>query len=450
MTLAGDRRVDPFRQAELDGIRLGFLVRAGALAAVAIYLPFETTLPPLTYYYPIISLAILLGGAPLLAARLGFDQPMIRYGLAVLEAAVVVVAVTVPNPFDPGEFLPLAARFKFDNIMYPLLFVGFYSLSFSPRLVLVSGGATTLFWLLAMTWAMAQPDYDQRFALPGGWTGSTPDQKTLYLADPYHLKPTTIAKQSLLILITSMIAAVAAARARRLVTQRVRAEQTRANLARYVSPNLVESLGAAELPFDATRRATVAIMFVDVIGFTRLAATQSPEAIIDLLRQLLGRLEAAVFRHGGTLDKYLGDGLMATFGTPLPGPHDAVSALACAREMVETVDHWRTERCAASLPPANIAIGLHWGPVVLGNIGGESRLEFATLGDSVNVASRIEEETRALQAVVALSDEFRRAVVAQAPAHEAERLLASFVPQPPRNLRGREAPTVIWVLPRTE
>ena len=104
-------------------------------------------------------------------------------------------------------------------------------------------------------------------------------------------------------------------------------------------------------------------------------------------------METEVFKHHGTLDKYLGDGLMATFGTPFTSDTDASNALACAKAMVDVVDNWNKERQRAGEEPIGASFGIHYGPATLGDIGA-NRLEFAVLGNTVNVASRLENLTR--------------------------------------------------------
>src|SRR5690606_37992761 len=135
--------------------------------------------------------------------------------------------------------------------------------------------------------------------------------------------------------------------------------------------------------------------------------------VIAFLRGLHARLEAAVFEHEGTLDKFLGDGVMATFGTPEPGPRDAVNALAAGRAMLATIADWNVERQAAGEPPVRLSIGIHYGEAVLGNIGTDRRLEFAVLGDVVNVASRLETLTRKLGCRLAASAELIAATRSQ-------------------------------------
>ena len=132
-----------------------------------------------------------------------------------------------------------------------------------------------------------------------------------------------------------------------------------------------------------------------------------------MLRAFHGRMVEAVFAHGGTLDKFIGDGLMATFGTPVPGPSSATNALACARAMLHDLDGWNAERRARGEPPIGAGIGLHYGPAVLGDIGGAERFEFAVIGDTVNVASCLERLTRKLDSRLVVGDALIRQLRAE-------------------------------------
>ncbi len=201
---------------------------------------------------------------------------------------------------------------------------------------------------------------------------------------------------------------------RRLVYAQARVERARANLARHVSANLVEDLAAVDEPFGPVRTQEVAVLFVDIVGFTGLCEGMAPEAVVAMLRDFHGRMADCVFAHGGTLDKFIGDSVMATFGTPHPGPHDAANALACARAMLAALDGWNGERASRGEPPLHVGIGLHFGPVVLGDIGDERRVEFAVLGDTVNTASRLEALTRSLDTSLAASQALVDRVLAQA------------------------------------
>jgi adenylate cyclase len=112
-------------------------------------------------------------------------------------------------------------------------------------------------------------------------------------------------------------------RARRLVAAQAESERARGNLARYFSPNVVDQLARVEEPLGPVRVQPAAVLFADIVGFTAASERQSPEQTIALLREVHHRMADAVFDHGGTLDKYIGDAVMATFGTPHPATDDA-------------------------------------------------------------------------------------------------------------------------------
>jgi adenylate cyclase len=234
-------------------------------------------------------------------------------------------------------------------------------------------------------------------------------------------------------------------RSRRLVLRQIGVARERANLARYFAPTVVDQLAQLDEPLGTTRVQPVAVMFADIVGFSRFAEGSEPRRIVDTLRAFHGRLERAIFDHGGTLDKFLGDGVMATFGTPNVGSQDARNALASALAASAAMRAWNHERAAAGEPVIQLSIGIHYGPVVLGDIGSERRLEFAVLGDVVNVAQRLEGLTRRLGCQIAISDAFVQTLREQS-ATEADALLAGFQPAAPQALRGREQSVQVWTL----
>lgn len=219
---------------------------------------------------------------------------------------------------------------------------------------------------------------------------------------------------------------------RREVEGRMRAaERERSNLARFFSPQLVEHMISIEQPLSVEHFQPATVLFVDMIGFTTFCSENEPRAVIDMLRKLLAVLSEQVFAHDGTVDKFMGDGLMAVFGSPAPGPRDATNAVRCALAMQNAVDHWNAERGDAQ--PIRIAIGIHSGNVILGDIGSERRLEFAVLGDTVNVASRIEGKCRSLKATVL----FSAAVLEAIESEDGISLLVGHLDFGQQELRGR-------------
>jgi adenylate cyclase len=438
---AGGRLATAFATEELAGLRLAFLCRLGALLVVAVWLALQNPWPQTFWYLGIVALSVLLGAAPLLLARAGASPATYRYLLPVLDFALFTFAVMAPTPWDDPA-LPLAMRLRFDNVLFGYILLAAQVLTLSPRAVLWSGIAAAACWGLGALWVAARtgftpyPPPSEIFALPAA-------ERVALFNDPTRVNGYLLAQEMLLFVVVGAVLAAAVARARRLVGRQAEAERARANLARHFSPNMVEELAAADEPLGAVKRLDAAVLFADLVGFTRLAEELTPEQTVALLRDLHGRLAGAVFAHGGTLDKYLGDGIMATFGTPRTSGRDAANALAAARAMLRAVDDLNRQRRLLRQPPLRLAVGIHAGPLVLGDIGDAQRLEYAVLGETVNIAQRLEQLTRALDARLCVSDDFMVALKAESAA-AATGDLVRLSPQPIRGLRRRLG---VWMLP---
>jgi adenylate cyclase len=233
------------------------------------------------------------------------------------------------------------------------------------------------------------------------------------------------------------------ARMRELERRRAAAERARLNLSRYFSPNIVEILAERDEPLGAVRRQTVAVLFVDIVGFTRMAETMAPEAVVTMLRQFHDRMTAEIFACGGTVEKYIGDAIFAVFGLPNACPEDAANALRCARRMIAALDRWNGERTEQSEAPLAIGIGLNYGPAVIGDVGSRHGLSFTVIGDTVNTASRLQGLTRSLDTPLVAAEAIVAAIRA-APAPDATELLAGLCERGEQILRGRSAPVHIW------
>jgi adenylate cyclase len=221
------------------------------------------------------------------------------------------------------------------------------------------------------------------------------------------------------------------------------AERARSNLSRYFSPNIVEMLAAQDEPLGAVRRQTVAVLFVDIVGFTRMAEAMPPEAVVTLLRQFHERMTAQIFACGGTVEKYIGDEIFGVFGVPTTGDNDAANALFCADMMLEALDRWNVERIQAGEKPLAIGIGLNYGPAVLGDVGSEHSMSFTVIGDTVNTASRLQGLTRTLKTPLVVGDALINAVTAGS-SETVLTLASQLLDQGEQTLRGRAGPVRIW------
>jgi len=223
------------------------------------------------------------------------------------------------------------------------------------------------------------------------------------------------------------------------------AERARANLARYFTPNMVEMLASSDHRQRTAWRADVAVLFADIVGFTTYAESVPPEDVLTLLREFHGAMEAEVYQHGGSLEKYIGDALLATFGVPSPSGREASQALGCARAMLGALGRLNETRRRRGDQPIRAGIGLHWGPAVLGDIGTDRNAAFVVIGDTVNSASRLQSATREFDAVLIVSQELLDAVRAEDVAG-AQALLNDLIELGEHTLRGRSKPLRLWAL----
>jgi adenylate cyclase len=166
-----------------------------------------------------------------------------------------------------------------------------------------------------------------------------------------------------------------------------------------------EGVGAAE----RGGLCTVAVLFVDVRGFTAMAERMSPRELGPFLAEFRDLVTRCVFACDGTIDKFIGDGALVVIGAPEARPDAAACALGCAGSVLAAVGRWSTRRVASGLPPVRVAIGAHHGQVFAGIVGSEGMLEFTVLGDTVNVAERLQRAAADAGTDLVVSDAFRRA-----------------------------------------
>jgi adenylate cyclase len=227
---------------------------------------------------------------------------------------------------------------------------------------------------------------------------------------------------------------------------KIAAQRARANLARYVPPHLVEILSERDEPFGPPRLLDVAVLFADMRGFTALSETMKPFEVMELLREFHRRMAAATFRFGGTIDDYIGDAILATFGVSEDGGPHAANALTCAREMLSIMSKWNAERVAGGKDPLGVGIGVNYGPAVVGDIGSERYMDFTVIGDTVNVASRLERLTRSIDTDLVVSQALADKVSDEGA--EAKSGLTDLLQYGAHDIAGRLDAVPIYILPR--
>lgn len=186
--------------------------------------------------------------------------------------------------------------------------------------------------------------------------------------------------------------------------ERARRERLRADFARYVPPAVVDALVAADsAPRVQGERRTLSLLFGDLAGFTAASETLPPEAVASALNQYFTRMAQCVLGHGGTLDKFIGDAVMAFWNAPLPDPAHAARAVACAQAMQREMHTLRAAWCGTPFADVGLRIGVHTGEAAVGHMGSSERFTYTAVGDAVNTAARLEGANKALGTDVLLS-----------------------------------------------
>ena len=195
--------------------------------------------------------------------------------------------------------------------------------------------------------------------------------------------------------------------------KRLRDEQ-RELVRRFATSEVAQDLQQSGFALGG-KRVLASVMFSDIRGFTALVESQPPEETIELLNTYYTLMFDAISSHGGVVNQMIGDGLMALFGAPLPLTDCAGSAVAAAQEMTALIEQFNHERTASQKPPIRIGIGIATGEVVAGYTGTKQRATYTCIGDTVNLAARLEAHTKTAKRDILVDEATRQALRASVP-----------------------------------
>jgi adenylate cyclase len=209
--------------------------------------------------------------------------------------------------------------------------------------------------------------------------------------------------RTIMLLLMGLVTALAMARSRRLLIRIASETAKRANLARFLPAEIVPLVGDNDVAtWRQGRRQQGTILFVDIRGFTAYAEKLDPARLSVFISSFRRRVMRATEASEGVIDKFIGDGALIVFGIPEPRQDDCARAIACAHRILSLVDQWNIKR--GFDPPIRVGIGIHSGEMYYGLVGDEHRLEFTVLGDTVNVAAKIEQATKRFDATLLASE----------------------------------------------
>jgi adenylate cyclase len=326
---------------------------------------------------------------------------------------------------------PPAFYLKVPTLLTAFIFIALRTLRFEVRYVVLAGVSAAIGWAALVTYAViATPEDVVRRDFVGYLTGN----RILIGAE---------VEKILAILAVTGVLALALVRARRLLVRAAVDGAAARDLSRFFDPEIADRIRGAEAPLKAGEGEAreAAILFLDIRGFTRLGTALPPAALMAVLTEYHARLVPLIQRHGGTIDKFLGDGILATFGAAQRSERYAADALEAVDAAMAEAARWRAERASRHELPLAINAGVVAGRIVFGAVGDERRLEYTVIGDVVNLAAKLEkhnklEGTRAL----ATADTYARAV---AQGYAPERTIET---RPQRPVSGLAQPIDLAVL----
>lgn len=310
--------------------------------------------------------------------------------LSVIADVALLMALIWSFHFKYAQ--PAAFYLKVPTLFYVFLFIALRTLRFEARFVVFTGVCAAAGWAgLTLYVASGQggpPNLTHNFVE--------------YMTSNALLVGAEVDKVIAILLATAVLA-LAISRARHLLVRSVSEGAAARDLSRFFDPGVAARIRGAAMSIKAGEGELrdVAILSVDLRGFTRLSTDLEPGEVMKVLQDYQGRVCPLITNNGGSIDKFLGDGILASFGAVSASPTAAADALRAAEAVVAAADSWIAERRAAGLPPLAIGMAVSSGRVVFGAVGDGERLEFTVIGDAVNFAAKLEkhnkdEKTRAI------------------------------------------------------
>ena len=280
---------------------------------------------------------------------------------------------------------PPAFYLKAPTLLYVFIFIALRTFSVSPAYVLFTGLTAAAGWLILLGYAVGAP---------GGMALVTRDFVE-YIGSVKILVGGELDKVISILLVTAVLS-LAVARSRELLYHAVSDQAAATQLSRFFSPDIAARLLKADelLNSGEAEQGEAAAMFIDLRGFTRLAASLPPGALIGLLREYQHIVVPIVHAHHGSIITYLGDGVMVTFGATTASQTYCADALRCAEALLDALAAWSETRRGRGQPAPGAGIGVESGIVTCGVIGEHGRLEFAIIGDPVNRAAKLQNHTK--------------------------------------------------------
>jgi adenylate cyclase len=341
--------------------------------------------PPDVPFEPVPVTLVVYAAFTLVRLWLAWGRRLQPWFLALSVVVDIAVLMLTIWSFHLQYQEPPAIYLKAPTLMYAFILIALRTLRFEPWLVVLAGVAASAGWLTLVAYAVMAE------------SGTQITHSFATYAMSYQVLLGAEFDKVVSLMMVTAILAIALVRSRKLLFRAVSDQVAAAELSRFFAPEVagrIRDSDMALVPGQAELR-EAAILMVDLRGFTPLAQRLAPAEVMALLSDYQSRVVAAVTAHGGSIDKFMGDGVLASFGATKGSDSFAADALDTIDVLLDDGEVWRRERMAAGLAAPAIGMAAAAGPVMVGTIGDASRLEYTVIGEPVNLAAKLEKHTKA-------------------------------------------------------
>lgn len=289
---------------------------------------------------------------------------------------------------------PPAFYLKAPTLLYVFIFIALRALRFEERYVLIAGVVAATGWLSLVAYAAV---FDTR-------SGLVTHNYVDYMNQSLILWGAEIDKIVTMLLV-SFLLFLAIRNARHVMVRALAEGEAAHDLKRFFGRDVADQITAADERIQAGqgRLCEASVMFLDLRGFTALSRMLPPDQTVAVLGEYQSRMGPIIRKHGGSIDKFLGDGILASFGATRPSQTYAADALAAVDELMGEARQWSAQRALQGMPAVNVGAAVASGTLLFGAVGDDMRLEYTVIGDAVNLAAKLEKQTKA-EEVRALTD----------------------------------------------
>ena len=305
------------------------------------------------------------------------------YGSVIVDMGLLLGMIWI---FHLQYKQPPSFYLKSPTLLYVFIFIALRALRFEARYVIAAGLVAAAGWLTLAGYAVYAS---------GGMESVRTRDYVEYLTSNQILLGAEFDKIIAILTVTAILAA-AINRAQGLLVESVAEGAAARDLSRFFSPEIAKKITAAEQEVTTGKGQvrTAAILMVDIRGFTRLASTIKPDDLMTILAQYQSRMVPIIQDHGGTIDKFMGDGIMATFGAAVTSATYAADCLRAVDDIIRTTKDWNHELESRNKPPVGIGAAVATGEIVFGAVGDATRMEYTVIGDAVNLSAKLEKHTK--------------------------------------------------------